>query len=100
MKDAHRRGRSRIRFARALSRGVARRLLSSRSSPAVATGEAIAMLHWALVFLVFALVAGFLGFTGLAATAAGIAKILFVIFLVLFLVSLIASRRPLRSPPL
>ena len=64
-------------------------------APLQVTGPAAA-----LSTLVFALVAGFLGFTGLAATAAGIAKILFVVFLVLFLVSLIASRGPLRSPPL
>jgi uncharacterized membrane protein YtjA (UPF0391 family) len=57
--------------------------------------EEIAMLYWALVFLVVALVAALLGFGGIAAGAATIAKVLFIIFLVLFLISLVLglSRR-------
>ena len=54
----------------------------------------VAMLHYAVVFLVIALIAGALSFFGIAGTAASIAKILFLIFLVLFAVSLIAGRRP------
>lgn len=94
---------SAIRPRLAPSRAARHRGTSVALAPPVARGGdggENAMLNWALVFLVFALVAGFLGFTGLAATAAGIAKILFVVFLVLFLVSLVASRGPLRSPPL
>jgi uncharacterized membrane protein YtjA (UPF0391 family) len=50
----------------------------------------IAMLYYALVFLVIALVAGLLGFGVVAFAAAGIAKILFFVFLVLFLISLVS----------
>jgi uncharacterized membrane protein YtjA (UPF0391 family) len=50
--------------------------------------EAIAMLYWALLFLVIALIAGIFGFGGIAAGAASIAQILFVVFLVLFVISL------------
>jgi uncharacterized membrane protein YtjA (UPF0391 family) len=45
----------------------------------------IAMLKWAVIFLIIALVAAVFGFTDIAAASAGIAKILFGIFLVLFL---------------
>jgi uncharacterized membrane protein YtjA (UPF0391 family) len=53
----------------------------------------IAVLYYAIVFLIVALIAGVLGFGGIAGTAAGIAKILFLIFLVLFLVSFFLGRR-------
>jgi uncharacterized membrane protein YtjA (UPF0391 family) len=49
----------------------------------------IAMLGWALTFLVIALIAAALGFGGIAGAAAGLAKIIFVIFLVLLLISLV-----------
>jgi uncharacterized membrane protein YtjA (UPF0391 family) len=49
----------------------------------------IAMLGWALTFLVIALIAAALGFGGIAGTAAGIAQIIFYVFLVLLLISLI-----------
>jgi uncharacterized membrane protein YtjA (UPF0391 family) len=57
----------------------------------------LAMLGWAVTFLIIALIAGLLGFTGIYVAAAGIAKILFVVFLVLFLVSLLVGgfRRPI-----
>jgi uncharacterized membrane protein YtjA (UPF0391 family) len=45
----------------------------------------VAMLKWAVIFLIIALVAALFGFTGIASASAGIAKILFGIFLVLFL---------------
>jgi uncharacterized membrane protein YtjA (UPF0391 family) len=45
----------------------------------------VAMLKWAVIFLVIALVAALFGFTDIASASAGIAKILFGIFLVLFL---------------
>jgi uncharacterized membrane protein YtjA (UPF0391 family) len=60
--------------------------------------EAIAMLYWALVFLIVALVAAIFGFTGVYAAASGIAQILFFVFLVLFIISLFTgafTRRPL-----
>jgi uncharacterized membrane protein YtjA (UPF0391 family) len=52
--------------------------------------EGVAMLYYALVFLVIALVAGLLGFGVVAFAAAEIARICFFIFIVLFLFSLIA----------
>src|SRR5687768_11645477 len=55
----------------------------------------LAMLYWALMFLIIAIVAAVLGFGGLAGTASWIANVLFVVFLVLFLVSLLTGmRRP------
>ncbi|WP_052336045.1 DUF1328 domain-containing protein [Rhodopirellula sallentina] len=53
----------------------------------------IAMLGWALTFLIVALIAGVLGFGVVAGTAATIAKVLFVVFLVLFVVGLLMGRR-------
>jgi len=55
--------------------------------------EEIAMLSWAVTFLIIALIAGVLGFAGIAGTAAGIAKIIFLIFVIAFLVSLFMGRR-------
>jgi uncharacterized membrane protein YtjA (UPF0391 family) len=52
--------------------------------------KGVAMLYYALVFLIIALVAGALGFGVVAFAAAEIARICFFIFIVLFLVSLIA----------
>lgn len=64
--------------------------------------QEVAMLRWALIFLIVAIIAAVFGFGGIATTAAGIAQILFVIFIVLFLASLIyhliSGRRP--PPPL
>jgi uncharacterized membrane protein YtjA (UPF0391 family) len=54
------------------------------------TKKEIAMLYYALVFLVVALIAGVLGFGGIAGASASIAQVLFFIFLVLFIVSLVA----------
>ena len=58
----------------------------------IAKGD-IAMLNWALTFLVVALIAGVLGFGGIAGTAVGIAKIIFLVFLIAFVVSLFVGRR-------
>jgi uncharacterized membrane protein YtjA (UPF0391 family) len=55
--------------------------------------ERIAMLHYAIVFLVIALIAALFGFGGLAAGAAGIAKILFVVFLIGAIVSFLMHSR-------
>lgn len=57
---------------------------AKRLRPAV---EEIAMLRWALVFLVIALIAGVLGFGGVYGASMDIAKILFFVFLVLFAIS-------------
>jgi uncharacterized membrane protein YtjA (UPF0391 family) len=64
-------------------------LMPKRWSIQGLTYKEIAMLGWALTFLVIALIAAALGFGGIAGAAAGIAKIIFYIFLVLLLVSLI-----------
>lgn len=56
-------------------------------------GRIMAMIQWALIFLVVAIVAAVLGFTGIAGTAAWIAKVLFVVFVILFVVSLLMGRR-------
>jgi uncharacterized membrane protein YtjA (UPF0391 family) len=52
--------------------------------------KGVAMLYYALVFLVIALVAGVLGFGVVAFAAVEIARICFFIFIVLFLFSLLA----------
>jgi uncharacterized membrane protein YtjA (UPF0391 family) len=57
------------------------------------TPRGVAMLYYALIFLVVALIAGILGFTGIAGASVGIAKILFFVFVVLFVVSLIFNGR-------
>jgi uncharacterized membrane protein YtjA (UPF0391 family) len=51
----------------------------------------IAVLKWALIFLVISIVAGALGFTNLSSAAAGIAKILFFVFLAVFLLFVILA---------
>jgi uncharacterized membrane protein YtjA (UPF0391 family) len=53
----------------------------------------IAMLHYAVVFLVIALIAAVFGFGGIAAGAAGIAKILFVVFLIGAIVTFLMNGR-------
>jgi uncharacterized membrane protein YtjA (UPF0391 family) len=60
----------------------------------------VAMLSWALMFLILALIAGFMGFFGLAGVAANIAQLLLVVFLVLLVVSLLSNAIRGRSPPL
>jgi uncharacterized membrane protein YtjA (UPF0391 family) len=49
--------------------------------------ERVAMLHYAVVFMVIALIAAVFGFGGIAASAVGIAKVLFMVFLVLAVAS-------------
>lgn len=46
----------------------------------------MALLRWAIIFLVIAGIAALFGFTNLAGDAAGIAKVLFFIFLAVFAV--------------
>src|SRR6202011_2703071 len=59
----------------------------------------LAMLYWALVFLVIAVIAGLLGFGGVASTAAGIAQVLFFIFLVVFVIALVMGLGSRGPPP-
>jgi uncharacterized membrane protein YtjA (UPF0391 family) len=72
-----------------------RRLVQTFPSITIRFGR-IAVLQYALIFLVVAIIAGVLGFTGIAGASAGIAKILFLIFIVLFVISFIFGRR--RNP--
>jgi uncharacterized membrane protein YtjA (UPF0391 family) len=53
--------------------------------------EELAMLGWALTFLVVALIAAVLGFGGIAGTAIEIAKIIFFVAIVLFVISAVMS---------
>jgi uncharacterized membrane protein YtjA (UPF0391 family) len=61
------------------------------------TPQEVAMLRWALLFLVIAIIAAVFGFGGIAGVAADIARILFFVFLVLFIVSLLTGW--VRQPP-
>ncbi len=49
----------------------------------------MALLGWALVFLILAIIAAIFGFALLASAAAWIAKVLFFIFIFVFIVTLI-----------
>jgi uncharacterized membrane protein YtjA (UPF0391 family) len=53
----------------------------------------LAMLRYALIFLVVALLAAAFGFSGIEGLALQISWVLFVVFLVLFVVTLITGRR-------
>jgi uncharacterized membrane protein YtjA (UPF0391 family) len=70
-------------------------------SAAIAADErgGIAMLGWALTFLIVALIAAVLGFGGIAGFAVEIAKIIFFVAIVLFVISavfgLIRGRTPM-----
>jgi uncharacterized membrane protein YtjA (UPF0391 family) len=64
--------------------------LTGRSTP---NELEIAMLKWALIFLVVAIIAAVFGFGGIAGEAAWIAKILLVVFLILAVVSLLMGRK-------
>ena len=57
----------------------------------------IALLYWAVVFLIIAIVAAILGFGGIAGSAAWIAEVLFVVFLILLVLSLIFGWRGRRG---
>jgi uncharacterized membrane protein YtjA (UPF0391 family) len=60
-------------------------------------GEEIAMLYYALVFLVVGLIAGALGLFGIAAVAGQIAWILFLVALVFLVIHVVSGRRiPIR----
>ncbi len=49
----------------------------------------MALLTWAIIFLVVAVLAGLFGFGNISDTASGIAKILFFVFIVIFIVTLL-----------
>src|SRR5215470_6948316 len=69
---------------------VARARLGSRRS--------VAMLSWALTFLIVALIAAVLGFGGIAGFAVEIAKIIFFVAIILFLISAVVGLVRGRSP--
>ena len=50
----------------------------------------MALLSWALIFLIVAIIAAIFGFRAVEGTAAWIAKVLFIIFLILFIWQLLA----------
>jgi uncharacterized membrane protein YtjA (UPF0391 family) len=84
-----------IRFSRPPLLAPARPAYTSRTHSRIrAFIEEIAMLHYAVVFLVIAIIAAILGFGGIAAGAVGIAKVLFLIFLVLAIVAFVSGRSP------
>jgi uncharacterized membrane protein YtjA (UPF0391 family) len=60
--------------------------------------KGIAMLGWALTFLIVALIAAVLGFGGIAGVAVEAAKIVFFVALVLFAISAIVGLVRGRSP--
>jgi uncharacterized membrane protein YtjA (UPF0391 family) len=63
------------------------RCFSNRAGSHAGPHQEIAMLHYAVVFLVIALIAAVLGFGGIAGSAIGIAKVLFIVFLIMAVVS-------------
>jgi uncharacterized membrane protein YtjA (UPF0391 family) len=62
--------------------------------------RSVAMLGWAVTFLIIALVAAVLGFGGIAGLAVELAKIVFVVAMVLFVISAIFGFIRGRSPNL
>jgi uncharacterized membrane protein YtjA (UPF0391 family) len=59
---------------------------------------ALAMLSWAVTFLIVALIAAVLGFGGIAGFAVEIAKIIFFVAIILFVISAIFGVIRGRSP--
>jgi uncharacterized membrane protein YtjA (UPF0391 family) len=57
----------------------------------------MALLKWALVFLVVSIIAGLLGFTGVSIVSADIARTLFYIFLAIFFVLLVLGLTVFRA---
>jgi uncharacterized membrane protein YtjA (UPF0391 family) len=62
--------------------------------------RSVAMLGWAVTFLVIALIAAVLGFGGIAGFAVELAKIVFVVALILFVISAVVGLARGRSPTL
>jgi uncharacterized membrane protein YtjA (UPF0391 family) len=61
--------------------------------------RSVAMLGWALTFLIIALIAAVLGFGGIAGFAVEIAKIIFFVAIVLFVLSAVVGLVRGRSSP-
>jgi uncharacterized membrane protein YtjA (UPF0391 family) len=70
---------------------------SYRKSIQVLIGR-IAMLGWALIFLVVALIAAVLGFGGIAGMSMEIAKIIFFVAILLFAISAVVGLLRGRNP--
>ena len=68
-------------------------------TPIQALSKEVAMLRWAMGFLIVALIAAVLGYGGLAGTASGIASTLFWVFVALFILSLLVSLVSGRKTP-
>jgi uncharacterized membrane protein YtjA (UPF0391 family) len=62
--------------------------------------RSVAMIGWAVTFLVIALIAAVLGFGGIAGFAVELAMIVFVVALILFVISAIFGFARGRSPTL
>jgi uncharacterized membrane protein YtjA (UPF0391 family) len=62
--------------------------------------RSVAMLGWAVTFLIIALIAAVLGFGGIAGFAIELAKIVFVVAIILFVISAIFGFMRGRSPTL
>ena len=60
-------------------------------------GLTMALLRWALLFLVVAIIAAVFGFSNIAGGAAEIARVLFFIFVVVFVILLIAGAATYRA---
>jgi len=76
------------------------RTLIRRRRKAALQVRIIAMLGWALTFLIVALIAAVLGFGGIAGFAVEIAKIIFFVAIILFVISAIFGLVRGRSPTL
>jgi uncharacterized membrane protein YtjA (UPF0391 family) len=76
----------------------ARRALRA-STQIQALSKEVAMLRWAMGFLVVALIAALLGYSGIAGTASNIASTLFWVFVALFILSLLVSLVSGRKTP-
>jgi uncharacterized membrane protein YtjA (UPF0391 family) len=90
----------RARFASVQSwnpQGRSALFAGANAAEAAQTGS-IAMLGWAVTFLVIALIAAVLGFGGIAGFAVELAKIVFVVALILFVVSAVFGLIRGRSP--
>jgi uncharacterized membrane protein YtjA (UPF0391 family) len=55
------------------------------------TSRSLAVLHYAVVFLIIALIAAVFGFGGIASGAVGIAKILFFVFVIMAVITFVMS---------
>jgi uncharacterized membrane protein YtjA (UPF0391 family) len=71
----------------------------SVSQPALpARQKELAMIGWALTFLIIALIAAALGFGGIAGAAVEIAKIIFFVAIILFVIAAVVGLVRGRTP--